>query len=159
MELQKCNSQTLMNCSCPAFNFRCAYGACIEESLRCNGVRNCADGSDEDQDLCRGGNTSNRMTTESPNPTRPTRRTTTTQPTRPLRPPCQVPGQPPNGSWKLHKSQCQSGEDCIPRSNVVSLEPGTYLVYSCNEGYTLKGSGQVFCGPEGKWSSKPVCVG
>lgn len=37
--------------------------------------------------------------------------------------------------------------------------PGTYLVYSCNPGYELKGSSDIFCGPKSKWSSEPECVG
>lgn len=27
--------------------FKCKYGACIKKSEKCDGVRNCADGSDE----------------------------------------------------------------------------------------------------------------
>lgn len=33
--------------SCPPFAFRCSYGACISGKKECNGVTNCADGSDE----------------------------------------------------------------------------------------------------------------
>lgn len=33
---------------CPAFTFKCRYGACISKTNKCNGARNCADGSDED---------------------------------------------------------------------------------------------------------------
>jgi len=34
--------------------FRCAYGACIDNDLKCNGQTNCVDGSDEDIILCSG---------------------------------------------------------------------------------------------------------
>lgn len=32
--------------------FRCKYGACIPMKSRCNGVRNCRDWSDEDEQIC-----------------------------------------------------------------------------------------------------------
>lgn len=35
--------------SCAENKFRCNYGACIEKSVKCNGIVNCVDGSDEHQ--------------------------------------------------------------------------------------------------------------
>ncbi|KAI4480244.1 hypothetical protein M0804_010242 [Polistes exclamans] len=32
---------------CPSNMFRCVYGACINRTSRCNGIKNCIDGSDE----------------------------------------------------------------------------------------------------------------
>lgn len=36
---------------CPR-GFRCRYGACVPKNSRCNGIEDCADGSDEDELLC-----------------------------------------------------------------------------------------------------------
>lgn len=36
---------------CPR-GFRCRYGACVSRTSRCNGIVDCADGSDEDELLC-----------------------------------------------------------------------------------------------------------
>lgn len=41
-----------MKSYCPFFAFRCRYGACVDKKVRCNGVNDCADGSDEDYLLC-----------------------------------------------------------------------------------------------------------
>ncbi|XP_043266690.1 modular serine protease-like isoform X2 [Venturia canescens] len=143
--------------NCPRWTFRCNYGACIDSNLKCNGVRNCADGSDEDRILCR---SSNNGGTDDSNerPTGFSSRPTTTEPPRRTRPPCRLPSQPNNGRWRLHKSQCQNDQHCDPRSNTYELDPGTYLIYTCNEGYKINGTGDVFCGPEGKWSNEPECV-
>jgi len=32
---------------CPNFLFRCKYGACVSKNSKCNGIKDCADGSDE----------------------------------------------------------------------------------------------------------------
>lgn len=145
--------------SCPAFTFRCNYGACIDGNLKCNGVRNCADGSDEDNTDCR--SSSNPVTDGSNNgrPARPKPTTTTIAPPRRTRPPCRIPSQPKNGRWRLHKSQCQDDQHCELRSSTFELDPGAYLVYTCNDGYKINGTADVFCGPEGKWSSEPKCIG
>lgn len=149
-------------CSCPPTAFRCAYGACIDGDLQCNGVANCADSSDEDARLCRVG-------WPSPLPGQPTRGTTRPPPTRtptsPTRPPvipgtnvCRAPPQPQNGRWKLHRSQCSNGQECdVPEGTELGL--GSHLVYSCNSGYKIRGSTDVSCSFEGKWLNVPVCTG
>lgn len=71
---------------------------------------------------------------------------------------CKTPSQPPNGHWKLHRSQCQSDQDCdIPEG--MELQLGSHLVYSCNPGYKIRGSADVSCSLEGKWLNIPVCIG
>jgi len=37
---------------CPNTHFRCAYGACVMGSLTCDGLKACADGSDEYAPAC-----------------------------------------------------------------------------------------------------------
>lgn len=37
---------------CPPFGFKCGYGACIDEKLKCNGISDCLDESDENDLLC-----------------------------------------------------------------------------------------------------------
>ncbi|XP_008546101.1 modular serine protease [Microplitis demolitor] len=151
------SDETSTTCSsneCPKFTFRCAYGACIDGDMKCNGIRNCADGSDEDFILCNEEKPLSTSTTEKP--IRQTVRTTS-QPWTQSQSPCVPPKQPQNGRWKLHKSQCQSNDHCDANGN-TAMVPGTYLVYTCNSGYELKGSGDIFCGPKSKWSGEPECV-
>lgn len=40
--------------SCLDSAFRCSYGGCIRSELECNGVQDCADGSDEKTINCPG---------------------------------------------------------------------------------------------------------
>ncbi|XP_034939395.1 modular serine protease [Chelonus insularis] len=154
---------------CPQYTFRCSYGACVDGNLICNGVRNCADGSDEEPFINCRNNTNNKDTqtisinNSISNNTPEKVGTTTLSPLftkNPLRKPCLRPNQPANGEWKLHKSQCyDNGDDhCSINNNITSMEPGTFLVYTCNFGYKLNSLGDVFCGPEGKWSSEPKCI-
>ncbi|KYM99092.1 Coagulation factor X [Cyphomyrmex costatus] len=140
---------------CPPTAFRCTYGACINGDLRCNGVVECVDGSDED---------SRCSETEWPSPLptlRPTTETTrwptpTPTPTRGTNT-CRAPPQPQNGRWKLHRSQCSGGQDCnVPEGTVLGL--GSYLIYSCDTGYKLRGPSDVSCSFEGKWLNIPVCT-
>lgn len=42
----------LIVCRCSEGYFRCAYGACIPETLKCNRKPNCHDWSDEDETIC-----------------------------------------------------------------------------------------------------------
>ena len=181
--------------SCPRYVFRCSYGACIDNDLKCNGVPNCADGSDEDRSIC-GGRPPSRPTEQttkrpsydqtdrtttrdpynvnSPRPTeRPIQRPTQTtpsnsrpkpkptgQPSRPLLPSCPVPEQPQNGRWVLENSQCRDNYvKCNVAKGIRDLDPGTALVYSCNQGYKVSGSSNVYCKNTGEWSKIPTCQG
>lgn len=81
--------------------FRCNYGACIDRDLKCNGVVNCADGSDEDPQLCSSSRPTNSITTRRPatqQTNRPNQRPTqpeTTDPYNANRPrPTKDPGNP-----------------------------------------------------------------
>ncbi|EFN68053.1 hypothetical protein EAG_13284 [Camponotus floridanus] len=40
----------------------------------------------------------------------------------------------------------------------MNLRPGSYLIYSCNPGYKIKGSMDVSCNIEGKWLNIPSCI-
>lgn len=35
------------NLRCQKYTFQCKYGACVSKESRCDGIRQCADGSDE----------------------------------------------------------------------------------------------------------------
>lgn len=39
---------------CPAYAFRCSYGACINGLAECDGIQDCADNSDETTLKCPG---------------------------------------------------------------------------------------------------------
>lgn len=41
--------------SCASYAFRCSYGACVDKTAKCNGVKDCVDGSDENLAECNGG--------------------------------------------------------------------------------------------------------
>jgi len=41
---------TILCVRCPNYSFKCKYGACISYSSRCDGVRQCIDGSDENHE-------------------------------------------------------------------------------------------------------------
>ncbi|XP_024873756.1 modular serine protease-like [Temnothorax curvispinosus] len=152
-------SKICQSLNCPSTAFRCAYGACIDGDLRCNRVDDCADGSDEDQRLCRTGWP---VVLPSVRPTTGTTRSPPTPaPTRPSGTPsgtntCKAPPQPQNGRWKLHRSQCPDRQDCnVPEGTELGL--GSYLVYSCDSGYKIRGSPDVSCSIGGKWLNIPIC--
>ncbi|XP_043487998.1 limulus clotting factor C-like isoform X2 [Polistes fuscatus] len=71
---------------------------------------------------------------------------------------CTVPPQPANGFRQLYKLQC------LPQQSNCDLQEGTklpalsHLIYSCNSGYQLNSSGDVFCDSEGNWTNIPVCI-
>ncbi|XP_032688975.1 modular serine protease-like isoform X2 [Odontomachus brunneus] len=147
--------------ACPPTAFRCAYGACIDGDQFCNGIIECVDGSDENSNLCGG----TKWPSSFPPMTTSTTRSTLVQTSLPPVTPttlgitrfCKTPLQPPNGHWKLHRSQCQDDQDCdIPEG--MELQLGSHLVYSCNLGYKIRGSADVSCSLEGKWLNIPVCI-
>ncbi|KAJ8688444.1 hypothetical protein QAD02_024239 [Eretmocerus hayati] len=73
--------------------------------------------------------------------------------------PCRVPQQPANGRWRLHRSLCDPGSnrECEAPPQLRQMEPGSYLVYTCNDGFVLNGSRDVLCGPGGRWIHEPKC--
>lgn len=73
--------------------------------------------------------------------------------------PCNVPAQPANGRWRLHRSLCEMNVECNAPLNVRSMEPGSYLVYSCDQGFIINGTSDVLCGPNGQWIHEPRCDG
>ncbi|XP_014488646.1 PREDICTED: limulus clotting factor C-like [Dinoponera quadriceps] len=145
--------------ACSSAAFRCAYGACIDGDKRCNQINDCADGSDEDVRLCGGTKWPSPFTTVTTPIIKPTERTTSLPPVTPSARFCKTPSQPPNGHWKLHRSHidCMRDQDCdIPEG--MELQSGSYLVYSCNQGYEIKGPTFVSCSLEGKWLNIPTCA-
>ncbi|XP_076646900.1 coagulation factor VII [Halictus rubicundus] len=148
------SDETFVQCggiSCEQLFFQCRYGACIDGDLKCNGVVNCVDGSDENPTLCQEPSTPTTTTSIYRPPLTTSTTTATDGPT------CSAPPQPQNGVWKLHQSQCPSGEHCHVGKE-FQFRPGALLVYSCNSGFKVKGSPDVFCGLGGQWLYNiPVC--
>ena len=123
---------------------------------------NCADGSDEDRQLCKSHETpgqSERPPTPRPTQKPPGGRPPTTTTRRPSRPNgCKAPEQPENGQYAIEKSQCQQRGSCRVQPG-DELSPGTQLVYKCDREFKLNGTADVFCGLQGTWSSTPECEG
>lgn len=148
--------------SCSELFFRCSYGACIDSNLKCNGVTNCVDGSDEDPKLCKG-------TTATVTPGPPIFTFPTESPSDVLPPwisaTCTVPAQPKNGYRKIYKERCCDSVGSLQPCNLCDIsegskiQPGEYLIYGCNSGYQLKGRDQVFCAHNGQLLNIPVCTG
>jgi len=138
---------TIYICSCPATVFRCDYGACIDGDLRCNGIANCADGSDESPAICAAAPWS---TTTSTTPSTITSGSSSER--------CKAPPQPENGQWKLNELQCPNKMDCDVAEG-EELPLGSYIIYSCDPGYRLRGSAHVTCVLQGEWITIPVCTG
>ncbi|XP_033343135.1 beta-2-glycoprotein 1 isoform X2 [Megalopta genalis] len=150
------SDETTAECSkrgiiCPYTTFRCGYGACVDGDSTCNGVINCIDGSDENPTLCR----TISSPTNYPEPPATSMVTDTVTSYVPSVT-CKTPPQPRNGDWKLHESQCQSGEHCHVGQD-FQFQKGTHLVYSCNRGFKIKGSTDVFCSIHGVWYKIPEC--
>ncbi|XP_015174533.1 PREDICTED: uncharacterized protein LOC107065395 [Polistes dominula] len=102
--------------------------------------------------------TSTTSTTPAPLITTSTSTTTTSSSWVPKPIVCITPPKPVNGNRQLHKTQCQTQENCDVQEG-VKLPVGSYLVYTCNPGYEIqRGTGDVFCGIEGKWLNIPVCT-
>ncbi|XP_076299371.1 clotting factor C [Lasioglossum baleicum] len=145
------SDETFIQCggiSCEQLFFQCRYGACIDGDLKCNGVVNCADGSDENPTICLKITTSTTSTSTYRPPL------TTSSTTAAYGPTCSAPPQPQNGVWKL---DCPSGEHCHDGQE-FPFRPGAHLVYSCNSGFKVKGSPDVFCNMGGQWwKDIPVC--
>ncbi|XP_050449027.1 modular serine protease-like [Cataglyphis hispanica] len=148
---------------CPPTVFRCTYGACIDGNLRCNGVINCADGSDENPQLCGGTRWPSPLppVTITPQPGTTTERSSGQSSSSTVSSgikTCKAPPQPQNGHWKLHRSQCSNTRQDCDISQGVNLEPGSHLIYSCDEGFQIRGSIDVSCSFEGKWLNIPFCT-
>ncbi|XP_058793365.1 very low-density lipoprotein receptor-like [Phymastichus coffea] len=148
-----CNSNKRQ---CLTTEFRCDSGECIHMELRCDGSNDCYDSSDEDFSLCHRIINQGRESIDNTHGVIPLEMSSTDgskkKPT-----PCVVPIQPTNGWWKLHQSQCDSGSECNPPDHTRSMDPGTYLVYSCDHGFAINGSKDVLCGPGGQWIHEPKC--
>ena len=141
--------------SCSKFSFRCNYGACIDSNLKCNRVTNCADGSDEDSELCINTSSTTSITSTSSRPP-----SASNFPNFKF---CFPPPKPQNGYWKLHKLYCCNGQDqicddCEVPQNTLFI-PGQELIYTCNPGYKLSNNASTFCNGQGHWINIPQCEG
>ncbi|KAK1124556.1 hypothetical protein K0M31_006904 [Melipona bicolor] len=133
------SDETFIQCgsiTCSKFSFRCNYGACIDSNLKCNGVTNCADGSDEDSELCI--DTISSTTTSTTSITSTSSRYSFTPSFLNFKF-CFPPPKLQNGYWKLHKSYCCNAEDqicddCEVPQNILFV-PGQEIIYMCNPGY------------------------
>ncbi|KAI4486895.1 hypothetical protein M0802_012246 [Mischocyttarus mexicanus] len=70
---------------------------------------------------------------------------------------CTVPPQPANGYWQLYRLQCQSQQSNCAVQEGTQLPTLSRLIYTCNPGYQLSGSGDISCDLEGNWLNIPVC--
>ncbi|XP_043487981.1 limulus clotting factor C-like isoform X2 [Polistes fuscatus] len=71
---------------------------------------------------------------------------------------CTVPSQPANGYRQLYKLQCQSQQSNCDVQEGTKLPTASLLIYTCNPGYKISNSSDVFCDPEGNWLNIPVCT-
>ncbi|XP_043498472.1 clotting factor C-like [Polistes fuscatus] len=71
---------------------------------------------------------------------------------------CTVPPQPANGYRQLYKLQCQSQKSNCDVREGTKLPALSHLIYTCNPGYKISNSSDVFCDPEGNWLNIPVCT-
>lgn len=130
-------------------------------------MRNCADGSDEDTIHCGGNRPTPTPPGRKPTSNKFTTSTTTTTTTRssslsssPLRP-CTAPEQPKHGKWSHHTCKTEHNCENLTGNDLqgISMAPGSKLNYSCDEGFKLNGSNEVYCDLKGKWSLIPECLG
>ena len=150
--------------SCPSYAFTCDYGVCISGSLRCNGVSDCVDGSDESSKLCK-----------LPTSTSPSRPAPTPTPV-PLYPSpegrsCQRPSNPPNGI--IEAGQCNSNRHpfslknknifilikivffiACGKCNSIIQYGGIYI--TCNKGYIPEKAGFAYC-LDSRFSASLTC--
>ncbi|XP_015188226.1 PREDICTED: coagulation factor X-like isoform X2 [Polistes dominula] len=70
---------------------------------------------------------------------------------------CTAPPDPANGYRLLHKLYCPTQKDCTVKEG-IELVSGSHLIYTCNQGYELRGISDVLCSPEGEWLNIPVCT-
>ena len=107
-----------LNHYCPAYAFRCDYGACVQGKSRCNRILDCLDGSDESEALC-GRPPPSRVTTP-----------------RPLTDNCEIPAIE-NGHVKSARTNAIYPPHHMARN-------GESLIYVCPNA-TLLGSEFTYC--------------
>ncbi|XP_058793453.1 low-density lipoprotein receptor-related protein-like isoform X2 [Phymastichus coffea] len=151
---------------CLGTEFQCRNGECIFGGYRCDGIAHCFDSSDEDWSICQnvvkkrptgtnqrdnngnqGGNDTYQGGSGGNNGNNWEQRL--------IR--CNIPPHPSNGRWKLHRSLCDSNIECRAPSDMKTMNPGSYLVYSCDKGFMINGTSDVLCGPDGQWIHTPKC--
>ena len=149
------NGPTLSTIACSQLtNFRCQNGQCILRNQLCDRISHCQDDSDELFSLCSKNSSKN---TTSNSSSSLTITTPNRGPNKEEHKVCEVPKYPANGYYLLDKSQCSSGVNCQVPNNIVSLNPGTFLIYGCNDGYNINGDPNVLCAVTGKWVAPPTC--
>ncbi|XP_046738568.1 uncharacterized protein LOC124406926 [Diprion similis] len=145
-ESQPQSNQGQGNKKCRGNQYTCQNRECVPRNARCNGINECQDGSDENN--CYSGQ--NRPDQGSSSDY------TTAAPTGSAHPSatsgCILPEQPTGGRYEL--DSCK--RPCVPTpGSTVALS--SFLTYSCNEGYNLKGNNVSFCHNKA-WYLPPTCV-